>query len=208
MAMLLAVIFSQLSALSQFWRSAQSVPNNPRSTMVRAPKGTSTSIWCKSCGTDMCWGVNPSSFLCAMHVHGCAACRKCHQMFFSQVLLETQPKELHLIDWFKGQGSGSDADGGTVVKLPGDQALQMLQDRFASSPQVNIHRNNSLHALAALQDRSLDAVYLDGDRGYDWLMQDMLLASAKVKPGGWIMGHDFYTYDRVTNKKVSVCLHV
>jgi predicted O-methyltransferase YrrM len=50
----------------------------------------------------------------------------------------------------------------------------------------------SLDAAAALfADGSLDLVYVDADHRYDGVAADLRAWRPKVKPGGWIAGHDF-----------------
>lgn len=45
--------------------------------------------------------------------------------------------------------------------------------------------------LYSLDDNSLDWVYLDADHAYDAVHTEVTLALHKVKPGGFIMGHDY-----------------
>jgi len=50
--------------------------------------------------------------------------------------------------------------------------------------------------LAALDvpDNSLDFVYIDADHRFDAVMQDLILWSRKVRPGGIVSGHDYYRF--------------
>lgn len=56
---------------------------------------------------------------------------------------------------------------------------------------VQILRRTSLEAAVELVDRSQDAVFLDGIHTYDALRADIHAWLPKVRPGGWIGGHDY-----------------
>lgn len=49
----------------------------------------------------------------------------------------------------------------------------------------------SLEASRDIKDGSLDFVYIDGDHRFSFVMLDILLWSAKVRPGGVVSGHDY-----------------
>jgi cephalosporin hydroxylase len=40
-------------------------------------------------------------------------------------------------------------------------------------------------------DRSLDFVYIDGNHGYEAVLDDLAAWSPKVRTGGFISGHDY-----------------
>jgi hypothetical protein len=54
-----------------------------------------------------------------------------------------------------------------------------------------ILKQTSLEAAAAIQDRSLDFVYLDADHGLAPLINDLAAWTPKVRVGGILAGHDF-----------------
>ena len=49
----------------------------------------------------------------------------------------------------------------------------------------------SLEAAKQFEDNSLDFVYIDACHQYDDVVEDIKLWEPKVRPGGWIGGHDF-----------------
>ena len=55
-------------------------------------------------------------------------------------------------------------------------------------------RKPSAEAAKDIPDESLDFVYIDGDHAFDHIMQDLIIWSYKVKPGGIVAGHDFYRF--------------
>jgi|GEM_PF-788389 len=54
----------------------------------------------------------------------------------------------------------------------------------------------SMEAIKDVPDGSLDFVYIDGNHTYDYVMQDLIEWSKKVRVGGIISGHDYYCHSR------------
>lgn len=54
-----------------------------------------------------------------------------------------------------------------------------------------IVRKFSAEAAKDVEDGSLDFVYVDSNHVYDAVIEDLTVWSPKVRPGGWIGGHDF-----------------
>ena len=52
-------------------------------------------------------------------------------------------------------------------------------------------RANSEKASEIFEDESLDFVYIDANHAYDYVVQDIQLWYPKVKPGGFLCGHDY-----------------
>lgn len=55
-------------------------------------------------------------------------------------------------------------------------------------------RKPSVEAAHEFIDGALDFVYIDGDHAFDYVMQDLIVWSRKVRPGGILAGHDFYRF--------------
>lgn len=53
----------------------------------------------------------------------------------------------------------------------------------------------SLKVAARLSDESFDCVYIDADHRYAAVKADIAAWAPKVKPGGWLMGHDLVRPD-------------
>jgi len=49
----------------------------------------------------------------------------------------------------------------------------------------------SLEAAPLFDNASLDFVFIDGDHSYEGAHGDISAWAAKVKPGGWLCGHDY-----------------
>jgi predicted O-methyltransferase YrrM len=71
-----------------------------------------------------------------------------------------------------------------------------VAERFGAeiaSGRVMIHRGYSTDLLPSFADSIFDWVYIDSDHGYAVTARELALARAKVKPGGYIAGHDYVT---------------
>ena len=53
-------------------------------------------------------------------------------------------------------------------------------------------REPSMRAVQTFDDNSLDFVYIDANHDFDFVIQDIVEWSKKVRPGGIICGHDYY----------------
>jgi len=65
------------------------------------------------------------------------------------------------------------------------------------------HRMKSETAVKKFEDASLDFVFVDGDHSYNGVKKDIEMWLPKVKPSGWIGGHD-YDHPRLPGVKKAV----
>lgn len=103
-------------------------------------------------------------------------------------------KHLDLVDaWglFSQVVCSGDQDGNNVVSYNSDDLENSVRRRFKSDRRVDIHKTTTRDYLQNLADGSLDAVYIDADHSYEGCLSDLELAYQKVRPGGWIAGHDY-----------------
>ena len=56
-------------------------------------------------------------------------------------------------------------------------------------------RGTSKKTSEIFHDSSLDFIYIDANHSYDFVKEDLELWYPKVKPGGWVMGHDYLKLD-------------
>jgi hypothetical protein len=60
----------------------------------------------------------------------------------------------------------------------------------------------SLDVARTIPDASLDFVYIDANHTFDACIQDLIVWSAKVKPGGIVSGHDYFAPKRTWGFRV------
>ncbi len=106
-------------------------------------------------------------------------------LFSSEILLRCMPMKLHLIDlWAKGSENAS----------YNDQAYKKIIEQFSeerTAGLVELHRALSWDALATFPDAYFDWVYIDACHTYESVYKDLRVAMRKVKPDGFICGHDY-----------------
>jgi hypothetical protein len=57
---------------------------------------------------------------------------------------------------------------------------------------ATIHKMTTLEAAALVPDASLDFVFIDADHLYEGVRADIAAWRPKVKPGGYLSGHDYH----------------
>jgi hypothetical protein len=113
---------------------------------------------------------------------------------FAESLVRKLPKHLTLIDsWSSEEGMlfSGDVDGNNGVSLPQEQLYGLVVSRFAENPRVKILRGWTWEMIPTIPDFSLDYVYIDADHSYEGMKRDLKLIEPKLKPDGFLMGHDY-----------------
>jgi len=64
---------------------------------------------------------------------------------------------------------------------------------LAPYPDCTLVRKTSMGALADFEDGSLDFVYIDGDHEFSHVAADIVEWTKKVKKGGIVSGHDYFS---------------
>ena len=119
--------------------------------------------------------------------------------FSAQILRDTQPRSLHLIDpWrfhddpvYEGSLYGGPA-GRNQQQM--DAIHQQVRQRFAveiAAGRVHLHRCDSIAAATCFADAHFDWIYIDGNHLYPFVKADLEAYYPKVKPGGLIAGDDY-----------------
>lgn len=72
---------------------------------------------------------------------------------------------------------------------------QLAKERTAKYPNCHLMRMTSMEALDHFPDRSLDFVYIDGNHAFGYVAMDLMKWNRKVRKGGIIAGHDYYTHN-------------
>jgi hypothetical protein len=94
-------------------------------------------------------------------------------------------------EYFKKYGQFRDPSG---EKLTMQQAFERVQTLFSdeiSEGRVEIHREYSVRSANSFFDDYFDWIYVDGMHDFDSVRADLAAFQDKVKPDGFILGHDF-----------------
>jgi hypothetical protein len=113
---------------------------------------------------------------------------------FAESLLRKLPKELTLIDAWQSEDGwlfSGNVDGNNGIRLPQEQLYGLVISRFSAFPHVKILRGWTWDILPTLPETSLDYVYIDADHSYEGMKRDLKLIQSKLKPDGYLMGHDY-----------------
>ncbi|WP_242087566.1 class I SAM-dependent methyltransferase [Aestuariivivens sediminis] len=101
---------------------------------------------------------------------------------FSEAILEyNDPKKLHLIDAWPSS---------RYHKGKRDMVVQKFNEAIESG-QVQLHEGYSTDLVVDFPDHYFDWIYVDTDHSYKTTLTELELYHIKVKPGGYIAGHDF-----------------
>lgn len=57
---------------------------------------------------------------------------------------------------------------------------------------VTFIKKTSMDAVKGFDNNSLDFVFIDANHKFDFVMEDIIEWSKKVRPGGVVSGHDYY----------------
>ena len=114
--------------------------------------------------------------------------------FSAQLLRQTRPTRLHLIDPWKQESypAGDSLVSHRQGQPFGDALHDHVRRRFAAEIErgtVVVHRSPSAEVAGALE--SLDWVYIDGKHTYQNVKEDLTGYYALVKRGGIIAGDDY-----------------
>jgi methyltransferase family protein len=91
----------------------------------------------------------------------------------------------------------------TKNELPPEQAKALMTEAYRLAHarlaplNCSLIRKFSVDAAKDVKDGSLDFVFVDGNHVYDAVLEDLAAWMPKVKPGGFLAGHDFRVF---TNK--------
>jgi predicted O-methyltransferase YrrM len=97
--------------------------------------------------------------------------------FATEIHSVTDPDRLHLVDiWDYTEN------------------MAVVEEKFAEeidAGRVELHREDSIEALAGFDDGYFDWVYIDTSHFYERTLEELRLSSQKVRDDGVIAGHDY-----------------
>jgi len=101
--------------------------------------------------------------------------------------------EVHCIDVFDS------SCGGNLSPYTWAEIEESFDQRAWIAGNIHKHKGLSEHLATDVEDQSLYFVYIDAGHSYAEVTKDLQAWIPKVKPGGWIGGHDFnYSQPGVT----------
>jgi len=117
---------------------------------------------------------------------------------YSEIILKSWDGHLHCVDPWINQDDAVYLDGANKLNM--ETIYATARATIGSNPRCTLHRMMSLNAVGLFDDGELDGVYLDGNHALPSVRSDILCWWPKVKIGGIVSGHDFFTrYDNDTN---------
>jgi methyltransferase family protein len=116
----------------------------------------------------------------------------------SAAMLARHPRlRLVMVDSWEGDGQAYLTQADTLARLASDEmeghygatlaAIGFAMDR------ADIRRMRSLEAANSFPDGHFDFVFIDADHSYEGCRNDIAAWKRKVKPEGWLCGHDYVT---------------
>ena len=110
---------------------------------------------------------------------------------FSKEILSNDPETLILVDPWLHQDEKLYPDPCNVTQMEFDQKAKHVVQTVGSDFRVVVRRTTSVDAARAIEDKSLDFVYIDAIHTKEACTEDLMTWYSKIKPGGWICGHDY-----------------
>lgn len=111
---------------------------------------------------------------------------------YSREILSREPSSLMLVDpWQHQDESVYPNDTSNVQDDEAERRFNEVQQNLGKDPRVTICRTFSVNASRLLEDESIDFVYIDAIHTKASVLEDMASWWPKVKPGGWLCGHDY-----------------
>lgn len=112
----------------------------------------------------------------------------------SQQLLNREDVTLYMVDAWAPyiDRSGEDDFHAKMPLAEHEEIYQTALKQVAfAGERARIIRDWSVQASKAVPDASLDFVFIDAEHSYEGCSADIASWAPKVKPGGWLMGHDY-----------------
>jgi hypothetical protein len=116
--------------------------------------------------------------------------------FSREILARVSPDRLHLIDPWEHQTRGDYKNDiyGNVSTNEQNARLLGIKSAFAphiASGKVVLNQTYSIDAASEFEDEQLDWIYLDALHSHEAVSEDLLAYKDKIKPDGFILGHDY-----------------
>jgi cephalosporin hydroxylase len=112
---------------------------------------------------------------------------------FSKEIMKNWGGTLFMVDVWRGLGEEyKDSSNHNTHKNAYAEAMKNIEGYEDRAIMV---RGTSQVTSEMFEDESLDFVYIDANHAYDFVVQDIELWYPKVKPNGYLLGHDYIAMD-------------
>lgn len=111
--------------------------------------------------------------------------------FAATILRENNPRELWLVDCWQAQPGTVYEQVDWAAREDHEANLEHVLWRFSLDPRVCVMPMFSAVAARSTGMPCVDIVYLDADHTRAGIDADLVVWWPKVKPGGWLTGHDY-----------------
>lgn len=105
----------------------------------------------------------------------------------------TKPKKLYLVDAWKSGCIPGNPEKRNRFQPKNDKKYRNVCRAFARNKNVVVWRAYTFEAVQALEDESLDWIYIDANHRYAAVLMDIQQWTTKLKIGGYMGCHDFTT---------------
>lgn len=113
---------------------------------------------------------------------------------FSKEIMHVWGGTLYMIDVWDNVAYGyNDAANNSVDAH--NIVRQAMENIKGFEKRAIMIRAASVDAAKIFPDHSLDFVYIDANHAYDYVVEDINAWAPKVKPGGYLCGHDYIAMD-------------
>lgn len=99
--------------------------------------------------------------------------------------------KLYCVDPWKSYKSNFD----NISEFTIEEAEREFDERMSNYKNIVKVKSTSLEACKNFDDHYFDLVYIDGSHAYEDVKNDIINWKSKIKPGGFISGHDFLIKD-------------
>lgn len=104
-----------------------------------------------------------------------------------------EPRLLHLIDPWTCEGDRNPQYTNSTMQDAFERVQTIFREDIITG-RVVLHRDYSTRVAPTFPDHSFDWIYIDGVHDFENVWSDLLAFKDKVKPDGFILGHDFSNY--------------
>ncbi len=121
---------------------------------------------------------------------------------YAKNILDRMPGvDLYTIDpWIPYNEGNEVKDKEKMIEIEREARSQLVY------PNCTIIKDTSMEAVKFFHDNSIDFVFIDGNHEYEYVLEDIIEWTKKVKPGGIVAGHD-YKEDVERNYGVKRAVH-